>query len=529
MLMTPELFLDCILYIVNDNSDAARNLVLELIAFFENDVRNNASVDHDVTRSYIRILKAIITTKTTKQERDELRLLLLKFQSDPFLSKRNEIYTLLHDILLSEEIMSPGKINQSAEKIRNALAWHRCNKATRALYGTLARAGDMVHPTDQATEMRKLLTVSKEIDTALSGEVSNTTLPSSSLVEQIDMSNKDSMKTALQKHQERAVKGILRLGLQGLNRMLGSRKGFARGEAVVFYALPHHYKSGMIMSVTGWMALYNTPTPSDTNSGKKPLILLISLENEAYQNFVWMFRHFYETQTYTSSSHLTDDQVADWTYEAFSVNGYTLIIERHIPAQFNYPEYVRTVERYENSGYTIVMSSIDYINLMAKDGIPTTDGGRNDLAVTALFSALCNYTKTKGITFVSAHPLKREAELIASGGATNVVKRFHKGLIADAFSVAREVDLEIYIHIERNLDGTAYLTMMRGKHRYVDDTPIDHQYCAYRFHPKFGIRDDVMTAAEYVTDIYSDPHSAEGDRGVPSQPIETDTYALVSF
>ena len=154
MLMTPELFLDCILYIVNDNSDAARNLVLELIAFFENDVRNNASVDHDVTRSYIRILKAIITTKTTKQERDELRLLLLKFQSDPFLSKRNEIYTLLHDILLSEEIMSPGKINQSAEKIRNALAWHRCNKATRALYGTLARAGDMVHPTDRHGSLR---------------------------------------------------------------------------------------------------------------------------------------------------------------------------------------------------------------------------------------------------------------------------------------------------------------------------------------------------------------------------------------
>ena len=528
MLMTPELFLDCILYIINDDTDAARNLVLELVAFFEGDARNNSTADHDITKFYIRVLKAIIASKTTKQNRDELRLILLKFQSDLFLSKRNEIFKLLQDIFMSEEIMSPGKISQSAEKIRNALAWHRCNKATRALYGTLARAGDMVSPLDQATEMRKLLSVSKEIDTALSSEVTNIILPPKSLVEQIDMSDKDSMKTALQKHQERAVKGILRLGLQGLNRMLGSRGGFARGEAVVFYALPHHYKSGMIMSVTGWMALYNKPTSSDMNNGKKPLILLISLENEAYQNFVWMFRHFYETQNYVSSQHLTDEQVADWTYEAFAINGYTLIIERHVPAQFNYPEYVKTVERYENSGYNIVMSSIDYINLMAKDGIPTTDGGRNDLAVTALFSALCNYTKTKGITFVSAHPLKREAELIASGGATNVIKRFHKGLIADAFSVAREVDLEIYIHIERNLDGTAYLTMMRGKHRYVDDTPISHQYCAYRFHPK-GIRDDILTAPEYVTDIYSDPYSAEGDRGTPSQPVESEIYTSVSF
>jgi hypothetical protein len=63
--------------------------------------------------------------------------------------------------------------------------------------------------------------------------------------------------------------------------------------------------------------------------------------------------------------------------------------------------------------------------------------------------------------------------------------------------------------------------MQRGKHRYVDDTPAAHQYCAYRFHPVFGIRDDLLLAPEYVSDIFSDMRSSEGDRGTPSQPLET--------
>jgi len=70
--------------------------------------------------------------------------------------------------------------------------------------------------------------------------------------------------------------------------------------------------------------------------------------------------------------------------------------------------------------------------------------------------------------------------------------------------------------------------MARGKHRYVDDTPVAHQYCAYRFHPVFGIRDDVMSAPEFVTDIYSDPLSQQGDKGALEMPVETSTDVEIS-
>ena len=529
MLISSELFLDCILYIINENTDTSRNLVSKLISIFETDSRNHSTPEHEVARFYIRILKTLIETKISKQNHDELRIILLKFQSDSILSKRGEIYKLLYETFTSSDVMSPNKIERYAKQIHNALRWHHCNKAARTFYGTLARAGDMVNPDDHVEEMRRLLMISKEIDKAFSDEVQVSEIKNTSLVEQINFTDKSSMKVALEKHQDRSIRGILKLGLQGLNRMCGKRGGFARGEAIVFYALPHHYKSGLIMSTVAWVALYNEPIITRENKELKPFILLISLENEAYQNFVWMFRHFYETQNLIKSDHLTDDQVADWTYDEFNKKGYTLIIERHDPLKFGFAEYVATVEKYQNSGYDVVISAIDYINLMSKTSISSEASIRHDLAVRVLFSSICNYTKTQGITFVSAHPLHRRAQEIATSGVVNVVKRLETSHLSDSFDVAKEVDLEIFIHIERNLEGTSYLTMKRGKHRYVDDTPIAHQYCAYRFHPVFGIRDDLLNEPAYVQDIYSDPLSSQGDRGTPKQPNEMDLNTMSAF
>ena len=282
------------------------------------------------------------------------------------------------------------------------------------------------------------------------------------------------------------------------------------------------------MSVPAWIASYNTPTPTAAEAGKIPLILLISLENEAYRNFIWMYRHFWETLHKKSSDHLTNDEIKEWTYATFNARGYKLIIERHKPAEFNYPRFVETIVYFESQGYYIVLVSVDYVNLMAKDGLPAEAGARNDLAVRALYSAMCNYTKTKGITFASAHPLKREAEALAASGVANAVKRFNKSHIADSFDVAREVDLEIVVHIERNLDGTPYLTMFRWKHRYVDDTPLAHQYCAYPFYPE-GIRDDIGGEPGYVTDIYADPKSLERSRTALNQPSESETETISVF
>lgn len=521
MFMSPDLFLNCILCIINDNSERLRKLIDQLIQVFETDNKTNTTIDNDVTRFYIRILKDIMQAKVTKDHQDELRIILLKFQSDPILSKRKEIYELLHGIFTSAEKLSTERLNELSATIQNMLLWHDTNKLTRSQFAILSRAADMINPLDQANELRKVRKLSEGIHDVF--EKSHAEIGSSrpEPVERVDLSDRDSMRIALNMQKERSVTGVLRMGLQGLNRMFGERGGLARGESLVVYALKHNYKSSLMMSIATWVALYNNASVSGVQGDKKQLVLLISLENEAHQNFVWMYRHHYEAINRSSSKHLNDDQVTEWCHETFNKSGFTLVIERFLPQKFTYNAFVSLCEYYINSGYHIVFVGVDYLNLMNK----TIEGMRteaNHLAVRDIFSSFCNYTKSKGITFVTAHPLNRKAAELRATGVANVVKRFDESHLADSVDVAREVDLEVFINIERNLDNIAYLTFQRGKHRYVDNTPDQHKYFAQKFHKDYGIIDDVLLAPTYVSDIYADKFDPEAERGEPSQAKEQD-------
>ncbi len=522
MLMSPDLFLDCILYLINDNTDRPRLLVQELITLFETDARVNTTIDNEVTRFYIRLLKMILETKVNKNNPDELRLILLKFKSDPIVGTRNDIYQLLYETFLSTDAIAMDKLEQLAARLHNTTLWHKCNRVTRMMFATLARASEMVNPAHQEAELRKVLANAVEITTA---STDATPASNRSMVDRVDFSDRASMQDALKKHKDLAVNGVLRTGLQGLNRACGKRGGFARGESAIFYALPHNYKSGILNSIAGQVPMYNL-APKTTDN-KKPLILIESVENEAYQNYVWMVRHTYQTTFMRSSDGLTDDEIIDWSQEVFSRNGFSVIIERHMPFSFNFQAFVDRIAFYENSGYEVIMTVVDYVNLMAKDLSGQRTEGGNYLAVQALFSAMCNYTKNKAITFLSAHPLTRKAAEVKASGQLNVVKKFDSSMIAASFDVAREVDLEFYMQIEQNFtSGVYYLTVRRDKHRYVDDTPDLHKYFAYRF-TEWGIRDDLGRSPEFVQDIYADIPHIDDSRQTPSQPNELELHTVV--
>ena len=518
MLMSPDLFLDGILCIINDNSDKNKTLVEKLIKLFEETSKSNTTIDNDLTKFYIRILKSIMAAGVTKDSPDDLRLVLLKFQSDPVLSKRSEIYQLLHDMFLSTERMTDTRQASIATHINNMLLWHELSNSTKSQFAALSRSASMVNPLDQAAELNKVRRLSETVGEAFQRNTGGALMRPES-IEKIDMSDPTSMDAGLQKYKERTVQGVIRMGLQGLNRMFGDRGGLVRGESLVVYALKHNYKSGLLMSVVTWAAMYNTPNSAGPKGNLKKLILMISLENEAYQNYVWMFRHHYETMHNMSSKHLTDEQVKTWCLDMFNRQGFTIIIERFLPQKFTYQTFVNVIEFYENSGYEIILAAVDYLNLMNKS-IEGLRSESNHLAVRDIFSVFCNYTKSKGITFVTAHPLNRKAAELRASGITNVVRRFDENHLADSVDVAREVDVEVFINIEKNLDNVYYLTCNRGKHRYVDNTPDSHKYFAYRFR-EFGIRDDVMSAPEFVSDIYADVVEPDAVRAEPSQPNDS--------
>jgi len=53
--------------------------------------------------------------------------------------------------------------------------------------------------------------------------------------------------------------------------------------------------------------------------------------------------------------------------------------------------------------------------------------------------------------------------------------------------------VELYIHIEI-VNGKSFLTIQRGKHRKIKQTPIEDRYCVLPFHDIGAIRDDLGKA-----------------------------------
>lgn len=499
MLISPDLFLDCIILLIHDNSIRHQNVVKELIALYENEIKSgtgNKEKDQ-IVAFYIRIAKMIIAGQLDPSNTNECRHQLLKIKSDPVLEKRRDLYDLLCDTFINREEMAKEKLEAIAQSIQNQLVWNRMNKVARNLFGGLTRSKDMVSVEDQTSSLRKLLVEIEEAVIVNSKDVESD--HAAGMVDRVSFGDKDSMTAAIEKHEQRAVTGVIKTGLQGLNKFFGKEGGIALGESVVFNALSHNYKSGMLQSMAMWAALYNNPK---VEGKKKPIVLMISLENEAFQNFIWISRKAYHQETGKDAADLDNQELIDWTDQRFAESGFRLEILRYLPDQFGYEELVALISHYESIGFCVYMVIIDYMNNMRKSADGKASGAGNHLAVKELYSKCCNYTKTKGATLVTAHQLNRKAQELANSGKSNAVKFFNSEHLADSMDVQREVDTSIYMHIEKNHEQFPFLTMYRNKRRYDDTTPEPDKFCAYPFLAG-GIMDDINGPKGYVKDIFA--------------------------
>jgi hypothetical protein len=341
------------------------------------------------------------------------------------------------------------------------------------------------------------------------------------VIDLVDMSDRAAVKQTLRRHADRAIRGVIKTGLHGLNRALGRVGGIARGRSMCFNALPHKYKSGMLLSAAIWTILYNDPPP---DMWGKQVCYLASLENEVPENIKWMFRKAYISETGQSPDHLTDDEVEEWISALFNRRGYKLIIERHLPQNFGYTEFTARIKYFEELGYEVVLAVVDYLQLARKGSSEKASMQARDMLVQELFSNFCNFCKNRDITFVTAHPLNRKAQEIVSSQTSNAVHRFNADHLADSMGVEREVDISIYMHIEKNHAGDVFLTFKLTKHRYVDDTPEAHKTFAYKFHPKLGIIDDIHGRATFIREIYAADFDSTTDEEPSDQVAATAVF-----
>src|SRR5690606_37322979 len=86
--------------------------------------------------------------------------------------------------------------------------------------------------------------------------------------------------------------GGIQYGMQGLNRMFGHTGKMRYGEWWHVYALPHNFKSGLLLRLAIDACLYNDPPP-ELKPGFKPTIVRFSFENEAHRDVISIFEYLY--------------------------------------------------------------------------------------------------------------------------------------------------------------------------------------------------------------------------------------------
>lgn len=283
--------------------------------------------------------------------------------------------------------------------------------------------------------------------------------------------------------------GILKTGLQGINRMTGELDGLRRGEFVVVPALQHNYKTGFTLNLFRQLCVYNTPHMTDPT--KKPMMIRISTEDSLRDNIMGLYVQIYQNETKQVCDVSAVDPVAAAQYVKTYLErtGYTVRMMRWNPSEVGFQKIFDTVTYYESQGYEIHAIVFDYLNMISKAGC--LSNGPQGSEIRDLFRRTRNFMSARKILFVSPHQLSTEAKMLIRQDVDNFLQGIAgKGYYDSCRTIDQEVDLEIYIHIVK-INGVSYLTIQRGKHRKPFITPESDHYCVYKFDGTLGILDDL--------------------------------------
>lgn len=309
------------------------------------------------------------------------------------------------------------------------------------------------------------------------------------VVDEMNFRDKSSMVKALKQGRElNSDAGVLKLGWQGLNRM--TEGGLRRGECVVIGALQHNFKSGFTTSIFKHVAMYNKPYMIDQT--KKPMLLRISFEDPTSITLPFLYKNIYENKTGKPAmmKDLTDDEIAWYIQEQMECNGYEIAMMQVNPSGWSYRNIINKVLELESQGYELHMLMLDYLAMVPTTGMDKTGPTGSDIR--ELYRRMANFCRPRKITLVTPHQLSTEAKMKTRNEPedTFVQSIQGKGYWDGCKTIDHEVDLEIYIHIVR-INGEAYLTVQRGKHRGFNLTPEAHKHCILKFEDVGDIRDDI--------------------------------------
>lgn len=281
---------------------------------------------------------------------------------------------------------------------------------------------------------------------------------------------------------------IIKWPYQGLNRMFGSQAGGRRKEMVMIGGLQHHFKSGLAMAMTRGAAQYNKPKLRDP--GKKPAIVMLSTENQLMVNLRTMYKQIMEPLLgkKVRINDIDPGEAAAFMKEKFMENGWHFLMAQVDPEYFGYDELQQTVLKLEAMGYELIVLTVDYLGMCSTKGL--THSGITGRDKQALYNRCRNLMLRHDYLMITPHQLSTEALAIHRDRPKNFLSEvLNCAYYHDCKTLAQEVDVEINLQKIVH-EGQTFLNIGRGKHRGVDDTPLEDQRFTLRF-GDFGLPDDI--------------------------------------
>lgn len=311
----------------------------------------------------------------------------------------------------------------------------------------------------------------------------------SAIVNSVDFGDMARMVDVFQEIQDTGnAVNVLKTGWQGLNRMF--QGGLRLAETVVIAALQHNYKTGFSLSIFRQVAQYNSPAIFLKDPKKKPLLLRISFEDSLQTNLQFLYQAFWQNEhgEMPSVKKVAASEMAAYVRERMERNGWHIRMLRVNPSDWTYKDIQNSILELEADGYEVKLLMLDYLAM-----IPTTgcEQGTMGHDLRDMWRRMRNFCSARDICLVSPHQLSTEAKMLIREGRTNFVKEVaNKGYYDGTKRLDQEVDLEVTVHVER-LNGEAYLTIQRGKHRLPTIIPETDKYLVLKFTEKGCILDDL--------------------------------------
>jgi len=299
--------------------------------------------------------------------------------------------------------------------------------------------------------------------------------------------------------------GLIVTGFKELNRMF--RGGWRLGEFIIYQALQHNYKSGLAQTLSAQIPTKNDPFTFLKDKTKKPLLLFLSLEDDAeiIINFVYLYLFNNENGFKPDISTISKEEMATYVKERLGAKGWHVKYYRINPSEWTYKHMFNLVLKLESMGYEILTCITDYLAKLPTIGCVNSGSTGSDLH--DLFNRVRNFFSARGILFISPHQLSTEAKQLTRQNVVsdlNFVKEIAgKGYSELSKRLDQIWDAGFYIH-KAYINRKPVLTIGWDKHRRPGSVDDKYKYAILNF-PK----DRDMPIMETI----NNPDTESGENG----------------